>query len=160
MYLRKIFVLAAALLMLSGCSAGTGLSGGRWYIDDRNNTVRTVATFEKETSILHVNYVLIDEGRAERTGVDGMQYVFDKYYYRDMGKNMNGDTEANADDERAFEIYSSEEDFKAKENAVTVFYHFEEDNLVVNGNVCLPLTGELARETDNIIAGNKAAIGE
>ena len=159
MKFTKVFAIILPVLLLCGCSGKPGLEGGRWYIDDINNTVRTVADFEEKTNKLSVSYVLIDPGRAERTGVDGMQYVFDEYYYRDFGENIPEEYN-DGTDTRAFAVYYTEEDFKAKENETVTHYHFEGENLVVNGNICLPLEGELAQETDNIIAENKAAIGE
>ena len=159
MKFTKVLAVILPFLLLCGCTGKQKLEGGTWYIDDINNTVRTVAAFEEETNTLSVSYVLIDEGRAERTGVFGVQYEFEKYYYKDYGENIPKEYN-DGTDTMAFAVYYTEEDFKADENASVTYYHFEEKNLVVNGNVCLPLEGELARTTNNEIAKNKAAIGE
>ena len=159
--MKKILPLIfAVMLLFCGCSKGVKLEGGRWYIDDRNNTVRTVVTFEEKTGKLHVNYILIDEGRAERTGVDGLQYVFDVYYYKDFGKNIPEKYSADVSDENAFAVYYTKEDYEADENAMIIPYCFEEDKLVSNGNVCIAVTEEMGKEIDETVAGNKAAIGE
>ncbi len=161
MKIAKISALImVSVLLLCGCSDGIELDGGRWYIDDINNTVRTVASFDEESGMLQVSYVLIDEGRAERTGVDGLQYVFEEYYFKDFGKNIPAKYNDGALDEYAFAVYHSKEELKSDENASVTYYHFEDKNLVVNGNECIFLEGVLAEETDKIIARNKAAIGE
>ena len=159
MKFTKVLAMLIPLVLLCSCSGKTILEGTRWYTDDINNTVRTVATFEEKTGKLIVNYVLINPGRAKRTGVDGLQYVFDEYYYRDFGENIPRELN-DGDDTNAFAIYHTEEDFKSGDNAFITYYHIEEEKFVINGNICLPLEGELARETDDIIAKNKADMGE
>ena len=159
MKFKKFLAVALLMVLLCGCSGKPKLEGGRWYIDDINSTVRTVVEFEKDTGLISVCYVLIDEGRAERTGVSNIQYEFEKYRYTDYGENIPKEYN-DGTDTSAFAVYDTEEDFKAKENPFVTYYHFEGKNLVVNGNVCLPLEGELAEETDRIIEKNKAAIGE
>jgi len=158
--MKKILPLLLVLLLLCGCSEKVKLDGGRWYIDDINNTVRTVVSFDKKADKLYVNYILIDEGRAERTGVDGLQYVFDEYFYRDYGSKIPEEYAADASDKMAFAVYHTREDFEADENGMLTFYHFEKNNLVADGNICNTVTKEQAKEFDEIIAENKAAIGE
>lgn len=157
--MKKILPLIFVVLMLCGCSEKAELNG-RWYIDDINNTVRTVVTFDKDTHKLSIGYILIDERRAERTDVDGLQYVFEEYYYRDYGKNFPGEKAGDDLDDCAFAVYYTKEDYDADSNASITFYHFEEGNLVSGGNVCFAPSEELNAEIDEIIARNKAAIGE
>lgn len=160
MNFKKILAALVPLIILCGCGKAEVLNGSRWYIDDVNETVRTVVTFSEDSGDLDINYVLIDKERAKRTGVDKLQYFFDKYYYRDYGKKIPKQYNDIAEDECAFAVYYTKEDYLSDENSVITFYHTEDGDLVVNGNVCRPLTGKFAEEIDKIIVKNKADIGE
>lgn len=154
--MKNIHKWTAAILvamLLCSCSGQKGLKGSRWYTDDINNTVRTVVQFDDKNTIT-VNYVLIDEGRAERTGVDGLKYMSETYYYKDLKDNLTGDILENADDTCAFLTYPSEEDYKKDQNSSVSYYHFDEQGLSMGGSVYLPVNGELGVELDEEIKKN------
>ena len=156
-HIKKLTFLVLICLMLCGCNGKQPLDDTRWYTDDINNTVRTVATINSETGKLTVNYVLIDEGRAKRTKVDGLAKTEDEYFYTDFGENIPEEYN-DGTDTSAFAVYFSEEDAKSGKSPSVTFYHFEDGNFVINGNVCKPLEGDLAAETDKIIEKNLARV--
>ncbi len=152
MHIKKLITLFLVLFVLCSCSATTEtkIMKTKWYTDDINKTVRTVAHFGTDGR-LTVNYVLLDEARAERVGLADIQNTQDEYYFYDYDSSLPEDIAKVAEDECAFVTYSTPEDYKNKENGAITFYHYEGDNLVVNSTVCLPVDEALSLELDKKI---------
>ncbi len=164
--IKRIFsaVLAAMLIFaFSACGKkepekkpekASGLVDTRWYADDVNNTIRTVAKFGKDNK-LTVNYVELDPGRAERTELNELKYTQDEYYYRDLGNKLEGSIKENAGDKKcAFEVYYTKEDFEGRKSPSIVYYNLTQQELIVDGAVCKKVQGDLAKELDEEIKKN------
>lgn len=157
---RITLCVMAVMLALALCSCGgPKLTKNKWYVDDRNNTVRTVNTFTEDGQFI-TDYVLLDEGRAERVNLYDMKYQEEVYYYVDMGKDIPEQYREAAEDECVFFMYENKEDFKNRKNEMAVFYHFEEDCVVIGGEKQMAVTDEMDKEIEKKVREAKREIKE